>query len=50
MGRTLERKKEIVVGYRKKLHNEEFHNQYFSPNIFSAIKLRTMRRVSRWGK
>jgi hypothetical protein len=32
-----------VKGGRRKLHNEEFHNLYSSPNIISNIKLRRMR-------
>jgi hypothetical protein len=37
----------------KKLHNEEFHNLYSSPNIIRMIKSKRMRRaghVARMGK
>jgi hypothetical protein len=32
-----------VIGDRRKLHNEEFHNLYSSPNITRMIKSRRMR-------
>jgi hypothetical protein len=35
---------EVVVGYRR-LHNEELHNLYASPNIIRAIKSRSVRWV-----
>jgi hypothetical protein len=38
-------KKEEVAGGRRRLHNEELHNFYASPNIIRVIKLRKMR----WG-
>jgi hypothetical protein len=31
------------VGGWKKVHDEEFHNVYFSPNIIRMIKSRIMR-------
>jgi len=37
----------------RKLHNDEFHNLYSSPNIVRVIKLRRMRwavRVARMGE
>jgi len=40
------------VGWRR-LHNEELHNFYYSPNIISAIKSRRMRgaaHVARMGE
>jgi hypothetical protein len=38
-------KRDDVTGYWKKLHNEELHNLYSSPNIIRMIKSRRMR----WG-
>jgi hypothetical protein len=41
------------VGKKKKLHNEELHNLYSSPNITRIIKSRTMRwagHVARMGE
>jgi hypothetical protein len=35
-------KREEVVGGWKRLHNEELHNLYASPNIIRAIKSRRM--------
>jgi hypothetical protein len=32
-----------VTGERRKLHNEELHDQYSSPNIVRVIKSRRMR-------
>jgi hypothetical protein len=42
-----------VTGDWRKLHNEELHNLYSSPNIIRMIKSRWMRRagyVARMGK
>jgi hypothetical protein len=36
-------KREEVVGGWRKLHNEELHNIYASPNIIRVIKSRKMR-------
>jgi hypothetical protein len=36
---------EIICGWRK-LHDEEFHNLYISPNIIKMIK---SRRIRWWG-
>jgi hypothetical protein len=36
------KKGEIIRGWRK-LHNEEFHNLYSSPNIIRMIKSRKVR-------
>jgi hypothetical protein len=36
-------KRDGVTGGRRKLHNEELHNLYSSPNIIRIIKSRTMR-------
>jgi hypothetical protein len=35
-------KKKKVTGLRRKLHNEELHNLYPSPNIVKVIKSRRM--------
>jgi hypothetical protein len=45
-------KRDEVRGDRRKLHNEEFHNLYSSPNIFRIIKSRRIRwagHVTRMG-
>jgi hypothetical protein len=36
-------KRDEVMGDWRKLHNEELHNLYSSPNIFRMIKSRRMR-------
>jgi hypothetical protein len=36
-------KRDEVTGGWRKLHNEEFHNLYSSPNIIRMIKSRSMR-------
>jgi hypothetical protein len=36
-------KRDEVTGDRRKLHNEELHNLYSSPNIIRMIKSRRMR-------
>jgi hypothetical protein len=36
-------KRDEVMGDRRKLHNEELHNLYFSPHIIRMIKSRRMR-------
>jgi hypothetical protein len=36
-------KRDEVTGGWRKLHNEELHNVYSSPNIFRVIKSRRMR-------
>jgi hypothetical protein len=38
-------KRDEVTGGRRKLHIEELHNLYSSPNIIKMIKLRRMRWV-----
>jgi hypothetical protein len=38
-------KREEVPGEQKKLHNQELHNVYFSPNIIGVIMLRKIRRT-----
>jgi hypothetical protein len=46
-------KRDEVTGEWRKLHNEEFHNLYSSPNIIRMIKSRRMRwagHVSRMGE
>jgi hypothetical protein len=36
-------KRDEVMGVWRKLHNEELHSLYFSPNIIKVIKSRRMR-------
>jgi hypothetical protein len=36
------KREEVAEGWRK-LHDEEFHRTYISPNIIRVIKLRRMR-------
>jgi hypothetical protein len=43
--RIFEPKKEEVAGGWSKLHNEELHNLYASPNIIMVVKSRRMRCV-----
>jgi hypothetical protein len=38
-------KREDVGGRWRRLHNEELHNMYTSPNIIRLIKLRRMKGV-----
>jgi hypothetical protein len=42
LGRILCSKREEVKGDWRKLHNEELHNLYSSPNIIIMIKSRRM--------
>jgi hypothetical protein len=42
---VFEPKREEVVGGWRRLHNEEFHNLYASPDIIRMIKFRRMRLV-----
>jgi hypothetical protein len=39
------RKREEVAGGWRRLHDEELHNLYASPNIIRAVKSRRMRWV-----
>jgi hypothetical protein len=39
-------KRDEVTGCWTKLHNEELHNLYFSPNIITMMKSRRMK----WGR
>jgi hypothetical protein len=43
--RTFGLKREEVRGSWRRLHNEEFHDLYASPNIITVTKLRRMRWV-----
>jgi hypothetical protein len=45
VGKIFGPKRKITGGWRK-LHNEELHNLYSSPNIITMIKSRTMKE---WG-
>jgi hypothetical protein len=36
-------KRDVVIGGWRKLHNEELHNLYFSPNIIRMMKSMRMR-------
>jgi hypothetical protein len=36
-------KRDEVIGGRRKLHNEELHNLYFSPSIIRMIRPQRMR-------
>jgi len=38
--------REEVSGGRRRLHNEELHNLYSSPNTFRAVNARRMRFVA----
>jgi hypothetical protein len=38
-------KRDEVTGDLRKLHNEELHNLYSSPNIIRMVKPRRMRRA-----
>jgi hypothetical protein len=42
-GRIFGSKSEEVTGDCRRLHNEELHNLYASPNIITVIKPRRMR-------
>jgi hypothetical protein len=51
--RTFGPKRDEVTGDWRKLHNEELHNLYFSPNIIRMIKSRRMKwsgDVARMGR
>jgi hypothetical protein len=53
MLRIFRPKRDEVTGGWRKLHNEEFHNVYCSPNIIRIINSRTVRLagyVARMGK
>jgi hypothetical protein len=41
--RIFRRKRDEVTGSWRKVHNEELHNFYSSPNIIRVIKSRRMR-------
>jgi hypothetical protein len=43
LGRVFGPKRDEVVGDWRKLHNEELHNLYCSPNMIRMIKSRRMR-------
>jgi hypothetical protein len=53
IGQVRSGKRDDVTGDWRKLHNEELHNLYFSPNIIRMIKSRRMRwagHVARMGE
>jgi hypothetical protein len=41
----LDLREDVVTGEWRKLHNEELHNLYSSPDIIRQIKSRRMRRA-----
>jgi len=43
-------KRDEVTGEWRRLHNEEFHNLYYSPNIIRVIKTRRMRWAGHVGR
>jgi acyl-coenzyme A synthetase/AMP-(fatty) acid ligase len=43
VSRIFDPKRDEVTGVWRKLHNEELHNLYSSPNIIRMIKSRRMR-------
>jgi hypothetical protein len=43
-------KRDEVIGEWRKLHNEELHDLYYSPNIVQVIKSRCAGYVARMGK
>jgi hypothetical protein len=46
-------KRDEITGEWRRLHNEELHHLYCSPNIVRVIKLRKMRwagHVALWGR
>jgi hypothetical protein len=46
LGRIFGPKRDEVTGGKRKLHDEELHNMYFSPIIIIMIKSRRTRWVS----
>jgi putative SOS response-associated peptidase YedK len=46
--RIFEPKRDEVTGEWRKLHNEELHNLYSTPDIIRQIKSRTMRWAGMW--
>jgi hypothetical protein len=53
LGRIFDPKRDEVTGDWRKLHNEELHNLYSSPDIITMIKSRRVRlagHVARMGE
>jgi hypothetical protein len=50
LGRILGPKRDKVAGGWRKLHNEELHRWYCSPNILKMIKSRRIRWVPHMGE
>jgi hypothetical protein len=45
--RTFVPKRDEIMGGWRKLHNEEFHNSFSSPNILRTMKIKRMIRTGR---
>jgi hypothetical protein len=45
MGRIIIRKRVEIIGGWRKLHNEELHDLYLSPNVITLIRIVKSRRM-----